>query len=503
MSPTSRHAAVEMPPEEFRAAGHALVDRIADFLGSLRGRPVTPGETPREVRALLGDDALPERGRPAGPLLSAASDLLIDHSLLNGHPRFWGYITSSAAPIGALADLLASAVNANAGAWILAPVATEIESRTIRWLADLIGYPRSCGGLLVSGGNMANFVGFLAARRAQIPWDVRAAGFGGDRPRAVVYVSKETHTWIQKATDLFGLGTDAIRWIDTNDALEMRADALDAAIVADRAAGAFPMLVVSTAGTVSTGAIDPLPEIAAVCKRHGLWFHVDGAYGAPAAALPEAPERLKGLAAADSVALDPHKWLYAPVEAGCVLVREPRHLSDAFAYHPVYYRFREEDEEPPLNYHEMGFQNSRGFRALKVWLGLLQAGRDGHVRMIRDDIALAARMFEAVRAHPELEAVTCGLSIATFRYVPPGLTGDPVETARYLDDLNREILVRLQREGEIFVSNAVVGGRFLLRACIVNFRTTEADVLAVPEVVVRAGRAADREMRDAASGLNA
>jgi glutamate/tyrosine decarboxylase-like PLP-dependent enzyme len=341
---------------------------------------------------------------------------------------------------------------------------------------------------------MANFVGFLAARKAKIPWDVRAEGTGaGARP--VVYASSETHTWIQKATDLFGLGTGAIRWIPTDAALEMDVRALASAIVADRAAGMTPLLVVGTAGSVSTGAIDPLPEIAAICRAHGLWFHVDGAYGAPAAALPEAPARLKALSRADSVALDPHKWLYAPLEAGCALVRDRALLSDAFAYHPVYYGFRKHGEEPPVNFHELGPQNSRGFRALKVWLGILQAGREGSVRAIREDIALARALDEAVRAHPELESGPGGLSIATFRYVPAELRDDSSASASYLDELNRELVARLQAGGEAFVSNAVVGGRYLLRACIVNFRTERSDVEALPGIVARLGRAVHAERR--------
>jgi glutamate/tyrosine decarboxylase-like PLP-dependent enzyme len=491
----TRRAPLEMSPEEFRAAGHDLVDRIAAFLDTLRDRPVTPAEPPGELRALLGDDALPLEGRPAGPLVARAAELVIDHSLYNGHPKFWGYITSSAAPIGALADLLAASVNPNCGAESLAPVATQIEAQTVRWIADMIGFPRSCGGLLVSGGNMANFVGFLAARKAKAPWDVRTRGASGGG-RLAVYASQETHTWIQKATDLFGLGTEALRWIPTGADLAMDVGALEAAVEADRRAGVLPAIVVGTAGSVSTGAIDPLPEIAALCRKHDMWFHVDGAYGAPAAMLPEAPERLKALHLADSVALDPHKWLYAPLEAGCALVRDPSHLRDAFAYHPPYYAMERPDDEPPLNYHEWGLQNSRGFRALKVWLGILQSGRDGYVAAIRDDIALARALDAAVAAHPELESGPGGLSIATFRFVPEDLAGR-ADAAAYLDELNREILTRLQTGGEAFVSNAVVGGRYLLRACIVNFRTQASDVAALPEIVARAGRAADAALRPA------
>ena len=491
-----RRAALEMDPEEFRAAGHALIERIAEFLGEIRSRPVTPGEPPERVRAALGGAGLPERGTPAGVLLERAAALVLGHSLLNGHPRFFGYITSSAAPIGALADLLAAAVNPNCGAWELAPIAGEIEAQAVRWIGELMGCPPGSGGLLVSGGNMANFVGFLAGRRAVAGGEVRERGLA-QAGALRVYASEETHTWIQKAADLFGLGTAAIRWIRTGPDQVMDLEALSSAIAGDRARGERPIMVVGTAGSVSTGAIDPLPALAALCRAEGLWFHVDGAYGGLAAALPDAPADLKGLALADSIAVDPHKWLYTPLEAGCVLVRDPERLLDTFSYRPPYYSM---DHGPgaPINYNEYGLQNSRGFRALKVWLGLQHAGREGIVRMIADDIALARALGERAAAHPELEPGPQGLSIATFRYVPSDLrpgAGRAGESGEYLNRLNEELLKRLKLGGETFLSNAVVGGRYLLRACIVNFRTTLADVEAVPGIVAAAGRELDRTLR--------
>ncbi len=238
-----------MDAGEFRRLGHALVDSIAAFLESLPERPVARGESPAAIRAALdADRPLPRTGTDAAALLASTAPLLFDHSLFNGHPRFFGYITASPAPIGILGDFLAAAVNANVGAWTLSPMATEIEAQAVRWIADLIGYPRDCGGLFVSGGNMANFVGLLAARAAASGGAIRAAGVGGaGAPRMRVYVSAETHTWIQKATDLAGLGTDAIRWIPTDADLRMDLDALRAALARDRAAGDRPLMVVGTA----------------------------------------------------------------------------------------------------------------------------------------------------------------------------------------------------------------------------------------------------------------
>jgi glutamate/tyrosine decarboxylase-like PLP-dependent enzyme len=309
-------------------------------------------------------------------------------------------------------------------------------------------------------------------------------------PKLTVYTSAETHTWIQKAAELFGLGSDAVRWIETDRENRMRMDRLRERIAEDRRAGLEPFMVIGTGGSVATGAIDPLPEIATVCRAEQLWFHVDGAYGAPAARVPGVPSDLAALGEADSVAVDPHKWLYAPLEAGCALVREPEDLRAPFAHKPSYYHFHGLAEDPPVNFHEWGPQNSRGFRALKVWLAFRQIGRSGYEKLIGEDIALARRMYDQVDAHPELEAMTYGLSIATFRYVPNDLPSSLTGEARatYLNELNTTLLSRLQENGAVYLSNAVINGQFALRACIVNFRTSAADVDAVAELVAREGR---------------
>ena len=494
---TPRAASIAMGAAEFRRLGHALVDAVAEYLGSLAERPVTNGESPSDVRAALkADEPLPQTGTDAGELLHSTAELLFAHSLFNGHPRFFGYITAAPAPIGILGDLLASSVNPNVGAWQLSPMATEIEAQTIRWIAELVGYPRECGGLLVSGGNMANFVGFLAARVAAVDGDLRKGGLAVAPPLRV-YASTEAHTWIQKATDLFGLGTDAIRWIPTDADLRMDVAALRDALARDRAAGERAMMVVGTAGSVSTGAVDPLFAIAELCREYGVWFHVDGAYGAFAVAAPGTPRDLKAMSMADSMALDPHKWLYSPLEAGCALVRDPEALRRAFSYHPPYYHFGQQ----ATNYVDFGPQNSRGFRALKVWLSLRQVGREGYERMIADDIRLSERLYANVKRHPDLEAFTQALSITTFRYVPARLRG--ARTAaddEYLNALNTELLDRIQQSGEAFVSNAVIRGQFALRACIVNFRTSEGDVDALPEIVARLGREVDGRSEERAEG---
>lgn len=258
-------------------------------------------------------------------------------------------------------------------------------------------------------------------------------------------------------------------------------------IADDRAAGHRPFLVVGTAGTVSTGAVDPLREIRDVCRDARIWFHVDGAYGAPAVIVPGTPADLEAMADADSVAIDPHKWLYAPLEVGCTLVRHPAHLLEAFGYTPSYYHFETDEPSPPPNYFELGPQNSRGLRALKVWMGLRQAGRDGLAQSIADDIRLSHELFALARQHPEIEALSQGLSITTFRYVPPDVDRR-ADDQRALNALNERLLDALQRSGRAYVSNALVNGRYALRACIVNFRTDRIDLEALIEAVVDIGR---------------
>jgi glutamate/tyrosine decarboxylase-like PLP-dependent enzyme len=480
-----RTAPLDMDGETFRQLGYRLVDQVAEFLDTLPERPVTRGETVQQIRALLGEGALPESGMPAGELLDQTAKLLFEHSLNNGHPRFMGYITSSAAPLGMLGDLLAAAVNPNVGGWQLSPVAAEVEGQCVRWIGELLGYPAGCGGLMVSGGNVANMIGFFAARRAMLGATIRDHGVAGAGP-ACVYASSETHTWLQKAADLSGLGTGAIRWVDTLPDCSMDVGDLARQLRQDTESGLKPFMVIASAGTVSTGAIDDMSAIAGLCREHGLWFHVDGAYGSPAAALPELAQDFAGMNEADSLAMDPHKWLYSPLEAACALVRDPARLTDAFSFQPVYYHF-ERGELEGLNYYEYGIQNSRGFRALKVWLALRQIGRSGYQQMIRDDIELARQLYQAADAHPLLEAVTQGLSITTFRFVPEGMDGQSPDAGEYLNDLNRRLLTELQISGEVFLSNAVVAGAYLLRACIVNFRTSSRDIEAVPEIVVRVG----------------
>jgi len=268
----------------------------------------------------------------------------------------------------------------------------------------------------------------------------------------------------------------------------MNTTALSEMIADDMRNGKKPFLVIANAGDVSTGVVDDLAAIAAICKAHDLWFHIDGAYGIPAAVVPEYKDLFNGMEYADSIALDPHKWLYAPLEAGCTLVKDPQHLIDTFSAHPVYYNFDSSTDEPTVNFYEYSLQNSRGFRALKVWLALQQVGKTGYIQMINDDIELSKLLFSEAEKQAELEAVTQSLSIATLRYVPINYKQDEPVNNDYLNQLNEALLNQLQQGGEVFLSNAVINGKYCLRACIVNFRTSEKDIHEVISIIIREGR---------------
>jgi glutamate/tyrosine decarboxylase-like PLP-dependent enzyme len=344
---------------------------------------------------------------------------------------------------------------------------------------------------------MANFVALKVARDRRAGLAVRQHGIAGAGPVAI-YASAEVHVVTDRAADMLGLGMDAVRKVPVDDGLRMRVDELASAVARDRAGGVTPLAVVATAGTVGTGAIDPLPAIADLCEREGLWLHVDAAYGGPAMLADDLRPLFAGIERAHSIAFDPHKWLYTPHSGGCVLVREFFWLVDSFGVLPPYVHEDKERTRHGLDLGMFGPQFSRGFQSLKIWLSLLAHGRRAYGARISHDAALARYLGELVESREDFELVCpVGLSIACFRYVPPDLpAGAPeAERERYLDVLNERIMTEIQLDGRVFYSNAVLDGRFALRACLVNFRTEARDVEAVVEVTAEIGARLDRELR--------
>jgi aromatic-L-amino-acid decarboxylase len=475
-----------MDADAFRQLAHAAVDLVADHLGGIRARPVFVPMEPAERAALL-DRPLSDEGMTPESLLALVGHDIFAHPMGNGHPRFFGWVNSPPAPIGVVADFLAASLDPSCAGGDHAAI--YIERAAVRWLMELVGFPVAGSmGLLVSGGSMASLTCLAAARHraaAEDGWDVRARGLRNAPAPLVLYLSEEGHSCMRKAAEVLGLGGDAVRTVPVDGSLRMDVGALRAAVALDRAAGRRPFCVAASAGTVNTGAIDPLDELAVLCRAEGLWFHVDGAYGAIGAADPALAPRYAGLGRADSLALDPHKWLSVPVECGCALVRDGRLLRETWSLVPPYLRTEEGKGFGGLPwYSEYGFQQTRGFRALKLWMTLQHMGRNGVASLVRRHVALAHRLADAVDAAPDLERVTpVELSVVCFRYVPPGRTGD----AARLDALNKALVERIQAEGRAFLTGTVLRGRFALRACVLHYGTTETDVDALVDVVRETG----------------
>lgn len=477
----------------------AFVDRAADlygeFLTRLRDLPITRGRPAAEVQTAVAIE-VPEDPMPDERLFAYVRDVVFERSTYPGHPGFMAYVSGSGTVPGAAADLLASGVNMNLGGWMLSPAAMEIELHLTRTLASWFGLPPGAGGIIVSGGAMANFIALKAARDRRAGWDVRREGVAAGPPLRI-YLSEETHVVSSRAADMLGLGTGSVRIVPVDEGYRVRLDALEDAIARDRQEGLRPIAVVASAGTVATGAIDPLEEIADLCAEHGLWFHVDAAYGGPAAFTEDLGPAFAGIERADSIAFDPHKWLYTPHSGGCVLVRDVQTLPDSFSITASYTFQDKERTGRGVDGNQLGPQFSRGFWAFKVWLSLLAHGRRAYTRRISHDAELARYLGARVGERPDFElAAPVGLSICCFRYVPPDLPEVEGREA-YLDLLNERLMTQTQQEGRVFFSNAVLRGRFVLRVCIVNFRTEAEELDLLLDVAAEVGAGLDASLRPA------
>lgn len=459
---------LDISPEEFRSLAARVTDLAARFLTALPTLPSYPGVSGQESRERFGEP-LPEEG-----MKGAALEMLADVVAMcrPPSPRFYGYVLGSGEPVAALADLLASVLNQNVTAWRSSPAAVAIEKQVIEWLATAIGCS-GFGGSLCGGASAANLMALGMAREAKQP-----ATESGARA-AIVYASSEVHMSIPKAMSLLGLGRNNLHLVPVDQSWQMEVGALQAAIVKDLAAGGKPIAVVATAGTVNTGAIDPLESIATVCRQYGLWLHVDGAYGVLAAMA--SPERFRGLALADSLSLDSHKWLYQPVDCGALLYRSPAAARAAFSHTGEYARTFGSDPLESFAFFDESMELSRRFRALKLWLSLRYHGAEAFRTAIRADLRHASALADSVRATAELELLApVGLSAVCFRY--------RAAAASDLDRLNAAILKRIIERGRIYLSNASIAGHFALRACFVNHRTTDEDAAAIVPEVLAASR---------------
>jgi glutamate/tyrosine decarboxylase-like PLP-dependent enzyme len=462
-------SSLELSPEDFRRLADRVTALAEQWLTGLDARRIAPNVTGAATEALFAE-GLPEAG-----LKDAALDALapVLEGTRAGNGRFLGYVLGSGEPVGALGDFLASVINQNVTAWRSSPSAVSLERALVRGLADAVGC-RGFSGSLTSGGSAANLMGLTMAREALAPANEEGT------PSGVVYASSEVHMSIPKALALLGLGRRNLRAIPTDAEWRMRPEALEQAIEQDRSAGRRPLAIVATAGTVNTGAVDPLPAIAELAQRHGLWLHVDGAFGALSALA--IPERFEGLSRADSLSLDAHKWLYQPVDCGVLLYREASAARRAFSFAGDYVKVASTDSVEGFAFFDESMELSRRFRALKLWLSLRYHGLGAFREAIRRDLENAQRLADAIRAEPVLELLApVPLSAVCFRYA--GEVPEPERNA-----FNARLLARLNARGQVYLSNATLSGRFALRACFVNHRTTREDVERVVAEVLAAAR---------------
>lgn len=482
---------MELPPEQLEQLGQSVDAFIRQYLAALAEGSVLPGETPERLRRLFAEP-LPRQPQGLQAVLDDFINKVAANSARVGHPRFLAWIRTSPLAVAIYSEALAAALNQSVAVWEGAPAAAEVELRVIEWLKEMSGYAPQAGGILTSGGSIANFICLLAARSAALP-EVRQTGLYGGPPLSV-YVTRETHYCIPKAVQMMGIGQQAVRVIATDAELRMDPDALRRQIQIDRAAGVLPMAVAATLGTVNSGACDDLIRLAEVCREENVWLHVDGAYGGVAAMVPEKAHLAAGLAQADSFVVDPHKGLFLPFEAGCALVRDPAHLRAAFAMQADYLP-SSQDEAPlqdpfnyegarPFHFREYGPQLSRSFRALKVYLTLKAYGADalaqGQARMYR----LTAELGRRLAAAPDFELLApVVLGIVAFRYRPPRQN----ESDERLDRLNRDIAVKLAGDGKVFLSTTRIQGKLALRVCFVSHRTQESDLNILIDEVRAAG----------------
>jgi aromatic-L-amino-acid/L-tryptophan decarboxylase len=472
---------LELSGERFRHLAEDVVEITAEYLSTLDQRRVFPITSGAETERLFGngkDEAAPESALGEAAL-AALADVVAHSRAQNG--RFFGYVQGSAEPVSALGDFVASVLNQNMTAWRSSPAGMTIERTVVRWLAEAIG----CGGFsgtLTGGGSAANLMALAMARESRITANDRGM-FGTEK--VVVYASEQVHMSIPKAVAMLGIGRENLRYIPCDDAYRMLPSALDRAIAEDKSCGHKPIAVVASAGTVNTGSIDPLQEIAEIAHAHDLWLHVDGAYGALAAIA--VPENFRGLNNADSISLDPHKWLFQPLDCGCLLYRDPEIARKAFAYTGAYAKQLSSDPIEGFAFFEESMELSRRFRALKIWLSLrfhgLQAFRDA----VRLNLDQAQRLAGAVKSRAELELVgPVELSAVCFRHL---VSNRASEEER--NQFNLELLKRIVSRGNVYLSNAELKGKFCLRACIVNHLTKDADIDGVvPEILAAAAEIA-------------
>ncbi|MHB0988363.1 MAG: pyridoxal phosphate-dependent decarboxylase family protein [Bellilinea sp.] len=472
-----------------RHLSHRMVDDMLDYLQGIREHPVWHPIPQADKDFLI--QPLPLEPQPVEEVYAEFLEHILPNPMGNIHPRFWGWVIGTGSPTGVMAEMLAATMNPNMGG--ADHIANYVEKQVIEWLREIVGLPEGTSGLLVSGGSVANLVGLAVARSAKAGFDVRKEGLQCSPHCLTVYTSVEAHSCIKKGVELLGIGSQSLRLIPVNDAYQIDLEALQIAVQADRAEGRQPIMVVGNAGTVNTGAIDDLRALADFCQREDLWFHVDGAIGGVAGSSPTLKLLFAGMERADSVAIDLHKWMYMPYEIGCAFVRDPQLHRNAFAETPEYLAHADRGlAGGSLWFSELGIQLSRGFRALKAWMMIKEQGVHKYGRMMEQNVAQVRYLTERVDREPELERIApVQLNIVCFRYNPGGMDEES------LNELNKELLIRLHESGVAVPSYTTLKGKYALRVANTNQRSRLEDFDILVDETLRLGRQLTQEMKAA------
>jgi aromatic-L-amino-acid decarboxylase len=451
-----------MEPQEFRETGHWLIDWIGDYLETVEQKPLFPDVTPEHLHALFDEDA-PRSGLSAAEVMQELEEKFFPYCSHVSHPGYMGLITPTPTPMGILGDLITSALNQNIGAYTIGPSGVALERRVVRWLCDMEGYPASAGGNMTSGGMQANFIALKLGRDAATG---DRAQFDGVRRRYAVYTSEERHVSVDKAVDAVGLGRNALRALPTDDDFRLRSDALEAAIANDRASGIKPLCIVAMGGSTNTGAVDDLRTLRRIADREHAWLHVDAAYGGGMLLSAQQPALLDGLELADSVTIDPHKWFFAPLDAGAVLVRDEVRLTQSFGLQPAYLTDEMDAAKERYQYYVHGFEQSRRLRALKVWMSFKRYGTDEIGRWIDRNVDQALHLYSLVQQSDDFVAVTRpAMSAICIRYTGAQLSEEQS------GQLHREVARKVEQGGEFWISTTVLKNQHYFRINPVNFRT--------------------------------
>ncbi|MFQ5796783.1 MAG: pyridoxal phosphate-dependent decarboxylase family protein, partial [Candidatus Bipolaricaulia bacterium] len=463
---------LDLELESLRELLYHASDIVVRLYADFDNKRIFHGKSPAEVRALF-EEPLPREPQDVRSLLESVERDVFSGATLNISPHFLAYVMSGANHVGILAELLGAALNQNCTKWHLAASAAEIEQQVIRWIAEFISYPSDAGGVLVSGGSVANLTCLAVARKVKAPFDVSKDGVRAGPP-LTVYVSEEVHSCIDKGIDMLGLGKDQLRKIPVNDDFTINEEKLEAQIMEDKSSGYFPICVIGNGGTINSGAVDPLETLADICAKHDLWFHVDAAYGGPAAATEIAHDLFRGIDRADSVVLDLHKWLYVPFEAACVLVKHRQDLRDTFSILPDYLRF-DVDKSERVDFMEYSFQLSRNFKALKVWMTFKGYGTERLRATIQENIKTMRYLADLIDQSDDFERLApVPLSAVCFRYRTEDAQYHHDEA--YLSSLNKKLLDAVEKDGRVFITGTMIRGKTALRACCVNHRTQPSHV---------------------------